>query len=69
MNHGYKSYVPSFYGRMTEAKPDDETLIRGVIDRPVYLCSKVTSVEQVMGYKTFKETGRANGFVFFERRP
>ena len=69
MNDGYKSYVPSFYGRMTEAKPDDETLIRGSIDRPVYLCCKISSVEQALGYGTFTETGRADGFVFFRRDP
>jgi 4-amino-4-deoxy-L-arabinose transferase-like glycosyltransferase len=69
MTKGHKSYVPQFYGRVSEAKPDYETLVHGTIDRPVHLCCKVTAVRHVLEMGTFTETGRANGFVFFRRDP
>jgi 4-amino-4-deoxy-L-arabinose transferase-like glycosyltransferase len=66
---GYKSYVPEFYGGVREARPDEATLLSGLIDRPVYLSCKITSVEEVKALGAFRETGRKNGFVFWERRP
>ncbi|MEO8069170.1 MAG: glycosyltransferase family 39 protein [Flavobacteriales bacterium] len=69
LTKGYKSYVPEFYGRVSEAQPSEDTLFHGNIDRPVYLSCKVTHVEEVLALGTFTETGRKNGFVFFERRP
>lgn len=69
VTHGYKSYVPEFYGRITEALPAQEQLYHGPIDRPVYLVCKVTHVDEVKAIGTFRETGRKNGFVFHERRP
>jgi hypothetical protein len=67
MTKGYKSYVPQFYGRVREAKPDEATLWHGPIDRPVYLSCKVTHVEEVEALGTFDELYRKNGFVFFVR--
>lgn len=67
MTKGYKSYVPQFYGRVREAKPDEATLWHGPIDRPVYLSCKVTHVEEVVALGTFDELYRKNGFVFFVR--
>ncbi|MBK8227530.1 MAG: glycosyltransferase family 39 protein [Flavobacteriales bacterium] len=69
LTKGYKSYVPEFYGRVMEAQPDEATLWRGPIDRPVYLACKLTHAEEVEQLGTFSEVLRRNGFVFFERRP
>ncbi|MBX2979862.1 MAG: glycosyltransferase family 39 protein [Flavobacteriales bacterium] len=69
MTKGYKSYVPQFYGRVREAKPDEATLWHGPIDRPVYLSCKVTHIEEVEALGTFDELYRKNGFVFFKREP
>ncbi|MEX1131662.1 MAG: glycosyltransferase family 39 protein [Flavobacteriales bacterium] len=69
MTKGYKSYVPQFYGRVREAKPDEATLWHGPIDRPIYLSCKVTHVEEVEALGTFEELYRKNGFVFFKREP
>jgi 4-amino-4-deoxy-L-arabinose transferase-like glycosyltransferase len=69
MTKGYKSYVPQFYGKVSETKPDEATLWHGPIDRPVYLSCKVTHVEEVEALGTFDELYRKNGFVFFKRDP
>jgi len=69
MTKDYKSYVPQFYGRVRETKPDEATLWYGPIDRPVYLSCKVTHVEEVEALGTFNELYRKNGFVFFKRAP
>ena len=67
LTKGYKSYVPEFYGRVKEAPPNESELLRGAIDRPVYLACKVTHVEEVLELGTFRELYRKNGFVFWER--
>ncbi len=69
MTKGYKSYVPPFYGRTTEAPPAEAVLVGGTIDRPVYLSCKVTHTSEVEALGTFTELYRRNGFVFYERRP
>jgi hypothetical protein len=48
---------------------DEEWLLYGDIDRPVYLSCKITSVDEVIDFGTFSEIGRKNGFVFFKRDP
>ena len=65
----YKSYVPEFYGRMTEPRPAKEDLLHGPIDRPVYLSCKITAVAEVEALGTFTELYRKNGFVFWVREP
>ncbi len=65
----YKSYVPEFYGRITEPRPPQEVLFHGPIDRPVYLSCKITAVEEVEALGTFSELYRKNGFVFWVREP
>jgi 4-amino-4-deoxy-L-arabinose transferase-like glycosyltransferase len=65
----YKSYVPEFYGRITEARPPEEVLLHGPIDRPVYLSCKVTAMREVEALGSFKELYRRNGFVFWVREP
>ncbi|MBK9196357.1 MAG: glycosyltransferase family 39 protein [Flavobacteriales bacterium] len=69
LTKGYKSYVPEFYGRISEAQPAEDVLFHGDIDRPVYLSCKVTHVDEVLALGTFTEVGRKNGFVFWVRQP
>jgi 4-amino-4-deoxy-L-arabinose transferase-like glycosyltransferase len=69
LTQGYKSYVPPFYGRIMEAQPPEDVVLRGAIDRPVYLSCKITHVQQVEAIGTFTELYRKNGFVFFVREP
>lgn len=69
LTKGYKSYVPEFYGRVKEAQPDEATLWRGPIDRPVYLSCKITHKDEAEAIGTFNELYSKNGFVFFVRRP
>jgi len=69
----YKSYAHLFY----TAKPpvsdarnhDEEWLLHGNMDRPVYVVCKITAVEEVAAIRTLQEVGRENGFVFFKRDP
>lgn len=69
LTKGYKSYVPEFYGRVSEAQPDEATLLKGPIDRPVYLSCKITAADEVAALGTFHEVARKNGFVFWKREP
>lgn len=69
LTKNYKSYVPEFYGRITEAHPPQEVMTHGPIDRPVYLSCKITSVAEVEALGTFTELYRKNGFVFWVREP
>ena len=64
---GYKSYAPWFYARTVETMPPEDILYSGPIDRPVYLSCKINAVDEVLALGTFREIGRNNGFVFFER--
>ncbi len=71
ITRNYKSYAHLFY----TAKPpvtdprshDEEWLLHGDIDRPVYVVCKITAVEEVSSISTLEELYRKNGFVFFKR--
>ncbi|MBL7954255.1 MAG: glycosyltransferase family 39 protein [Flavobacteriales bacterium] len=69
----YKSYAHLFYTRkppVTDPRAHDEQwLLSGDIDRPVYVVCKITSVAEVSAIPTLHEIGRKNGFVFFQRTP
>lgn len=69
----YKSFAHLFYTRKPEVTDprahDDEWLLHGYIDRPVYVVCKITSAEEVGVIPTLTEIGRKNGFVFFQRTP
>ena len=69
----YKSYAHLFYTRkppVTDPRAhDEEWLLYGDIDRPVYVVCKITSVDEVGAIPTLREIGRKNGFVFFQRTP
>ncbi len=67
----YKTYAHLFYTR--KGKPvnpdsyDQEWLLTGPIDKPVYFVSKVDRVEGMGQYPEVKELYRKNGFVFYKR--
>jgi 4-amino-4-deoxy-L-arabinose transferase-like glycosyltransferase len=69
----YKSYAHLFYTRKQQpADPrvhDEEWLLYGDIDRPVYVVCKVTAAQEVAAIRSLTEVGRRNGFVFFKREP
>ncbi len=69
----YKSYAHLYYTRkppVTDPHAHDEQwLLYGDIDRPVYVVCKITSVDEVGTIPTLREIGRKNGFVFFQRTP
>lgn len=69
LTKNYKSYVPEFYGRISEPRPSQEELFHGPLDRPVYLSCKITAVAEVEALGTFTELYRKNGFVFWVREP
>ncbi|MDX2135900.1 MAG: glycosyltransferase family 39 protein [Saprospiraceae bacterium] len=69
--HGYKSYVHLFYGNKqppaNEKSYDKEWLLRGAVDKDVYVCTKVHKAHQMAEIPGMVEIGRKNGFVFFRR--
>lgn len=71
--YGYRSYAHLFYSReepITDPRAyDDDWLIKGAIDRPVYLSAKINHAQEVEALGTFKELYRRNGFVFYRRDP
>jgi len=73
ITRNYKSYAHLFYTRkapVTDPRAhDEEWLLYGDIDRPVYVVCKVTAAEEVASVRTLTEVGRENGFVFFKREP
>ncbi len=71
ITHGYKSYAQLFYTRkpmITDPRSyNEEWLLTGDVDRPVYVVCKVTSVAELAVVPTLNEIYRKNGFVFWER--
>ena len=70
---GYKSYAHLFYARVApDADPranDDNWLLHGNIDRPVYLACKITDASGLRAEPRLVELYDENGFVFFRRDP
>ena len=68
---GYKSYAHLFYARKKPADNpnsyDQEWLLRGDIDKTVYVVTKVHKTKDLLPYKELYEIGRKNGFVFYKR--
>lgn len=71
-NLHFKSYAPWFYGKTqppeNENYYDQEWLLTGDIDKNVYFVTKIHHAHLVEEYKEIRETGRKNGFVFYERK-
>jgi 4-amino-4-deoxy-L-arabinose transferase-like glycosyltransferase len=68
---GYKSYAQLFYTKKekpaNEKSYDEEWLLTGGIDKPVYFVSKVDRINNYTKYTSLKELYRKNGFVFLKR--
>lgn len=70
---GYFSYAQLFY--VQKEKPvnqnsyDEQWLLTGDIDKPVYFVSKVDRIDKYKQYTELKELYRKNGFIFLERDP
>lgn len=68
---GYKSYAQLFY--TLKEKPanlnsyDQDWLLTGDIDKPVYFVSKVDRIAPFEKYTHLKELYRKNGFIFLKR--
>lgn len=68
---GYKSFAQLFYTE--KEKPanenyyNEEWLLTGKIDKPVYFVSKINCVADYRKYTELKELYRKNGFVFLKR--
>jgi hypothetical protein len=69
LTRSYRSFAHWFYARTSGPEPEDNVLVRGPIDRPVYLVTKITAVKDFEAVGTFREIGRRNGFVFWRRDP
>lgn len=71
ITHGYKSYAHLFYAQKrpveNEKSYDKDWLLKGEVDKPVYVVSKIHKTEQLEALPTLREIGRKNGFVFYER--
>lgn len=72
--YGFKSYAIYYYfdkkKPLNEKSYDSEWLLRGEIDKPVYIVSKNTSEKSFQEkYPEFEKLKSKNGFVFFKRRP
>ncbi len=78
MVEGYKSYAHYFYGQVKpfphpEIPPEKrgDWLVRGKIDKPVYLVTRIDrSTEQFekVWFNTFQKIEEKNGFVFYVRK-
>ncbi|MCW3464182.1 ArnT family glycosyltransferase [Chitinophaga nivalis] len=70
---GYWSYAPFFYTHKekptNENSYNEEWLLTGNIDKPVYFVTKVDRVNDYAQYTSLKELYRKNGFVFLKREP
>ncbi len=68
---GYKTYAHLFYTLKqkpeNEMSYDQEWLLTGDIDKPVYFVTKVDRIERFTQYTELKELYRKNGFVFLKR--
>lgn len=70
---GYKSYAHLFYSRRPapgpEGQPTKEEMLRGTVNKPVYVVTKVHKLEQMNRTVGFERIGAKNGFVFFRKEP
>lgn len=71
-NLHFKSYATWFYGRTQPPANDNyydhEWLLTGDIDKDVHFVTKIHRAHLVEEYEEVRETGRKNGFVFYERK-
>jgi hypothetical protein len=67
----FKSYAHLFYTRKQPVSDprahDEDWLLHGDVDRPVYVVSKITSEKEVRSIGSLEEIYRKNGFIFWKR--
>jgi 4-amino-4-deoxy-L-arabinose transferase-like glycosyltransferase len=71
--YGFKSYAQYFYfrkpfGERPESS-DIDWLLKGAIDKPVHLVTRINKVQEMDQFPEFKKTGSRGGFVYFCRQP
>ncbi len=71
ITRNFRSYAHLFYTRITPPGDprayDQEWLLHGEIDRPVYVVCKETSAAEVDSIATLNKLGHRNGFHFYKR--
>ncbi|MBK7871456.1 MAG: glycosyltransferase family 39 protein [Saprospiraceae bacterium] len=74
MTYGYKSYVHLFYGKPQNGnkccfkeEACTQKLLHEPLDKPAYIVTKITKVNELKDLPGMIEIGRKNGFVFFKR--
>ncbi|MBC7922485.1 MAG: glycosyltransferase family 39 protein [Ferruginibacter sp.] len=69
---GFRTYGHLFYTRkqpnQTLRPRDQERLLRGPLNKDLYLVAKITAAAPLRADSAFRELGSENGFVFFVRR-
>jgi hypothetical protein len=69
--YGFRSYGHYFYTRLpNHANPkrhDQNWLLRGPVDKDVYVAAKITSEAELDTVRTLKKIGEKNGFLFYKR--
>ena len=69
--YGFRSYAKFFYANKQKPENlkslDDEWLLNGAIDKPVYIVSKMYDKEKVLQLKNIKFLYEKGGFVFYVR--
>ncbi|MDN4166558.1 glycosyltransferase family 39 protein [Cytophagales bacterium LB-30] len=68
---GFKSYAQYYYSQIQPGMPqehlDEQWLLNGPIDRPVYFVSKVHRKKKLEAYPEIKLLKEEGGFAFFKR--
>jgi 4-amino-4-deoxy-L-arabinose transferase-like glycosyltransferase len=71
LTKAYKSYAHLFYSRKeipeNPKSLNTEWLLRGDIDKDLYISTKINKLYSVEDVPCIRETGRKNGYVFFIR--
>ena len=65
---GYYHTAVSDVGASAVIEPDEDWLLRGRVDKPVYFICKVTDASDWRALPQLEEIGNNAGFVFFRRR-
>lgn len=71
--YAFRSYGPFFYTRRQPGgdslRHDRDWLLRGPVDRPTYVVTKVNTQAELDTMRTLRRLYSENGFVFYQRLP
>jgi hypothetical protein len=71
LNYGYRSYAPVVLHPQAalaqQAGDDEQWLLRGDVDRDVYIITKINKTQELVGVPGLQKLGEENGFVFYKR--